>query len=539
MNFNKANCTTLIGTTRVFFTTIFVISLFGCINFASRELKTLYVSEFEKARSRQPLNPVIFIPGVLGSALAEKGDENDEIWGSYLDMLFSNLFSRGFKKLYLDSNNFEVLYGLNGTRWLHYSGTNRIKAISILEEVGFFDNQVIDAFPEIDIYETFLNLLRDDLKYGMISENGLKGEKGKKNEDLFLFKYDWRLDNAKNAINLKKEIIGTRTGVGVLNEGWRKKYIKYVKEDERYKDFLKENPKHLDKVKFTIITHSMGSLIAMYYALKLNGLENIGKLIFIAPPLRGSMLIVKALKYGEDVAFALKFPKRVVMACPSAYQVLPDYDSAVVDDNNETIATNFYNYDNFIDWVGLPKKTDNGKIIIDHSYEKFIKLALEQARHLRNSISLVKFQDAVEGAAVDVLIVRPDCDETLYRARQTDKKFEIPDEMTEYRINEKTKKNKDKNEYQKEESIEEQNRIKTLRSHASGDGRVPAYKLEGLKRSPYISVIFDCGSGHAYVMENSVTIQNTILRYLLPEGYYGKGDKQLYAPVDATIHGVP
>ena len=162
----------------------------GCAgNFASRDLKNLYVSEFEDVREEEPLRPVIFIPGILGSILVEKDDDNDEIWGSYFDMLLSNLFGKGFDKLYLDPGEFKPDKYENGIQTLHYGRENKIISKSVMEKVGLSDFFVVNSSDDIGIYRTFLDLLRDDLGYGD-NKRGI--------DDLFFFHYDWRLDNAEN-----------------------------------------------------------------------------------------------------------------------------------------------------------------------------------------------------------------------------------------------------------------------------------------------------------------------------------------------------
>ena len=164
IHFNK------IGVTLGWITIIIIFALFislGCAgNFASRDLKNLYVSEFKDIRDEEPLQPVIFIPGILGSILVEQDDPNDEIWGSYFDMLFSNLFGKGFDKLYLDPGEYKLKRDENGTQTLNYGGKNKIISKSVMEKVGLFDFFVVDASDDIGIYKTFLNLLRDDLGYG-------------------------------------------------------------------------------------------------------------------------------------------------------------------------------------------------------------------------------------------------------------------------------------------------------------------------------------------------------------------------------------
>lgn len=447
---------------------IFIFISLGCAgNFASRDLKNLYVSEFEDVREEEPLRPVIFIPGILGSILVEQDDPNDEIWGSYFDMLFSNLFGKGFDKLYLDPGEYKLNGDENGIQTLHYGGKNKIISKSVMEKVGLSDFFVVDASDDIGIYKTFLNLLRKDLGYG---------DKKKGIDDLFFFHYDWRLDNAENSKKLGEKI-----------DNWKKRYIEYV--EKNYPKYDKQD------VKFNIIAHSMGGIIAMYYAMKLDGLQNIGKLILIATPLQGSMATVKALKDGEDIGFALQIPKHVAMSCPALYQMLPDYETAFVDENGKEIAKNIYDVELFKNWVGFPKKNEDAENFDQQKFNEFIHLAIEQAQHVRGTIKLEKLREAVENEQIDVLIIRSDCDETLFRAIVEKNELMIP--------------------------IKNVN-IDGMRTHVSGDGRVPSYELKELKRSKYISVIYDCGNGHAYVLERSITVQNSILRALLPEGYFGQ-----------------
>ena len=466
-HFNKNDVTSL-WVTKIFIITIFI--LIGCAgNFASRDLKLLYGPQFMDVRAERPLRPVIFIPGILGSILVEKDDQNDEIWGSYIDMLLSNIFGKGFEKLYLDPGKYELYIEKNGIQTLRYEGENKIISKSVMEEVGLFDFFVIDAFDDIGIYKKFLNLLRDDLGYG---------DKKKGIDDLFFFHYDWRLDNAENAIKLSEKI-----------ENWKKSYIEYVEKIYPQPQYAKQN------VKFNIIAHSMGGLIALYYALNLDGLQNIGKIILIAAPLQGSMATLKALKDGENVGFALHIPKHVAMSCPALYQMLPEYETAFIDVNGVEIASHIYNVELFKNWVGLPKKNEKITNLDQQEFDNFINLATNQAKHVREATRLNKLQEAVEVEEIDVLIIRSDCDETLYRAIVEENRLTLP--------------------------INNAN-FDGLPSHVSGDGRVPSYELKDLNRSPFITEIFDCGNGHAYVMEKSVTVQNSILRALLPEGYFGQ-----------------
>ena len=146
----------------------------------------------------------------------------------------------------------------------------------------------------------------------------------------------------------------------------------------------------------------MGGMIAMYYALKLDGLQNIGKLILIATPLKGSMVTVKALKDGEDIGFALYVPKHVAMSFPALYQMLPDYDTAFVDENGEEIAKNIYNVASFEKWVGFPEKSKKIGSSDQQEFDEYIHKAIKQAKHVRDTIKLEKLREAAENEQIDV-----------------------------------------------------------------------------------------------------------------------------------------
>jgi hypothetical protein len=175
--------------------------------------------------------------------------------------------------------------------------------------------------------------------------------------------------------------------------------------------------------------------------------------------------------------------------------MLPDYDTAFVDDGGEEIAKNIYSLESFENWVGFPEKNEKIGSYDQQEFGEFIHMALKQAKHVRDTIKIENLQTAAEDEKIDVLIIRSDCDETLFRAMVKKNELMIPIKNVNF---------------------------DGLRSHVSGDGRVPSTDLKDLKRSAYISLIYDCGNGHAYVMEKSITVQNSILRALLPEGHFGQ-----------------
>src|SRR5262249_45989161 len=134
----------------------------------------------------------------------------------------------------------------------------------------------------------------------------------------FQFAYDWRRDNAENSRRLHEFILE------------KKAYV----EGERIKRYGTSGP-----VRFDIVAHSMGALLARYYLmygpaellvngtppiLTWSGAQHVERLVQVAPPNAGS---AKAL---EDLVNGVQFSKLLPTydaalwgTMPAAYQLLP------------------------------------------------------------------------------------------------------------------------------------------------------------------------------------------------------------------------
>lgn len=210
----------------------------------------------------EPSRPAIIVPGILGSKLCD-GDQ--VVWGSALS------FKNFYKLDLLDERN------------------GHIKPCGIIDSIS-----VLGPFWKIDAYGPLISHL-----------NSLNYEKDK---NLFLFDYDWRLDNRTNAKRLK----------------------------ELYD--------RIDAPEIDIIAHSMGGIIASIFV-KQYPSTRVRKIMFLGTPFLGSMNTMSMLLDGwggfeNFLAGGLDQIRKTTLSFPSIYQLLPNY-SACCKQENEGSYVNF------------------------------------------------------------------------------------------------------------------------------------------------------------------------------------------------------
>ncbi|MFA6394047.1 MAG: alpha/beta fold hydrolase [Patescibacteria group bacterium] len=224
-----------------------------------------------KPRAGSVLEPVIIVPGIMGSVLKEDNILIDnEIWPDPLTYL-TDPIDEQLKKLEMDSFGF--------------SKENIFPADAIRSVFG------------INFYGGLIEYLE---------ASGY--EEGK---NLFIFPYDWRLD-----LNI---IAGEDED---------------VPEVVTLKEKIDEVISQSGSDKLNIIAHSMGGLIVKAYAQKY-GQERINKFIDIATPHLGAPKVAKILNYGDDLDIGIFINdigigilneskiKDISQNMPSIYQLLP------------------------------------------------------------------------------------------------------------------------------------------------------------------------------------------------------------------------
>lgn len=205
--------------------------------------------------------PVLLIPGILGTEM-KKGD--DTLWMDFGRMLVD--ITDGFMDpLAMDENGNP-------------------------SDIGVTVGDVIRKKELVNIFTVF------DYFDGLVKDFNSKGYI--ENDDLYIFPYDWRLDNRINGAKLQEKInqILSQTGSS----------------------------------KIDLVAHSMGGLITKQYIVSSTN-PKIGKLIFIGTPHLGAPKALKALMFGDrfGVPWSVLNPgemKKISQNMYSVYQLLPSQE---------------------------------------------------------------------------------------------------------------------------------------------------------------------------------------------------------------------
>ncbi|HZS04167.1 MAG TPA: hypothetical protein VFD58_04970 [Blastocatellia bacterium] len=231
---------------------------------------------------------MIVIPGALGSQLVNHRT-GEKVWPSLTDSVDDTL------TLPIESANFA-------------ESSDDLVASEILETAKF--SRLI---PEISVYDQLLSALQ---RYGGYRRGNLDAPPSDGDQDTFyVFAYDWRRDNVESARLLARKIAAFKQKLG------------------------------RPELRFDVIAHSMGGLVARYYAMYGDrdvldstsptpdwaGARHLGKLIMMGTPNAGSMDAFRSLLQGYSITetshphIALLSPlnRDSIFTYPSAYELLP------------------------------------------------------------------------------------------------------------------------------------------------------------------------------------------------------------------------
>jgi pimeloyl-ACP methyl ester carboxylesterase len=283
----------------------------GSYNSFKTDRKILISDQARRAFQYEGLerHPVIVIPGIFGSRLVDSASQRI-VWGLFTGKeMIENFSTNQMRLLSLPMTEGKSLNELRDT----------VLPAGVLETVKV---RLLGLPIHMNGYKDMINALEFAGYHCETSENSAD----KEYETCFTFGYDWRRDIVDTAQKLD----------AFIQE--KKKYLQ-----KKYKELY--GVKDYD-VKFDIVAHSMGGLIARYYLryggedlpqdgslppLTWRGAKNVHKAVIVGTPNAGYLDAFTELV--EGMVFAPGAPKiqpAVLGTFPSLYEMMPLPDSGMV-----------------------------------------------------------------------------------------------------------------------------------------------------------------------------------------------------------------
>jgi len=343
----------------------------GCIS-ARRTPNLEHI--FATARARTGKRPVIVIPGILGTELLNP-KTRETVWPS------------AFRK---SQEGLPISPDLAANRDDLIPG-------KIIETV-----KLARLLPEVYVYRDLLVALR---RYAGYRDGDWNNPAADGYQDTFyVFPYDWRQDNVSNARELIRRISQLKT--------------KLQRPD----------------LKFNIVAHSMGGLIARYAAMygdadlppgdgpiqpTWQGAAHISKIVMIGVPNEGSTDAFATLVEGYSITEGLrrrvpllnKLTAEDVVSVPAVFQLMP-HASAVrfLDENLQPLAVDLYDKEVWkqYGWSVIYSSPDFRRRYAS-DLDAYLAATLQRARRFHEALDAMR----PENTPVILLAIGGDCEETL------------------------------------------------------------------------------------------------------------------------------
>ena len=344
---------------------------------------------FAAARASTGKRPVIVIPGILGSELINS-KTGEKVWPSAFRTTDEGL---------------PITPNLSSNR-------DDLVAGKIIETL-----KLSRVLPEVYVYRDLLEALR---RYAGYKEGDWENPGADGGEDTYyVYSYDWRQDNVSNARELVRRI-------------------------ERLKARLNR-----PDLKFNVVAHSMGGLIARYAAMygdadlperetaiqpNWAGARHISKIVMIGVPNEGSADAFATLLEGYSITEGLrrrvpllnKLTAEDAVRTPSVFQLLP-HPAAVkfLDENLQPLTLDLFDPASWKKYGWSPIYSDEflrrfaskeEDKVSDHPSQN--KLQILEAYLAATLYRAQRFQQALDAGSADqspvmLLAIGGDCEETL------------------------------------------------------------------------------------------------------------------------------
>ena len=452
--------------------TLIVVSLLSSACISAHRTPNLE-NIFATARARTGKRPVIVIPGILGSELINS-KTRETVWPSAFRTSQEGLPISPD----LASNRDDLVPG------------------KIIETV-----RLARVLPEVYVYRDLLEALR---RYAGYRDGDWENPAADGYQDTFyVYPYDWRQDNVSNARELVKRIVRLKTRL--------------------------QRP----DLKFTVVAHSMGGLIARYAAMygdvdlpdgdgpiqpSWAGAAHINKIMMIGVPNEGSADAFATIIDGYSITEGLrrrvpllnKLTAEDVVRTPSVFQLMPHRQVAkFLDENLQPLTLDLYDVEVWkrYGWSVIYSSPDfrrhfAGTAGTDGNHADALDAYL--AATLRRAHRFHQALDAGDSAnsPVVLLAIGGDCEETLSAPLiLRDEKRNRWLTLTRPR------------EYKTSAGVKISKQKATAAMYAPGDGRVTRASLLGENiftvRTLSLYTVFGCDL-HGQLPRNKILQDNTL-----------------------------
>lgn len=340
----------------------------------------LYADDWPYQPSQKVQRPLILVPGIMGTSLRDQGSMK-WIWGRPEKNIMS-----------WSSPEWPSLISYPFGRGIPASD---LSPVALGEPVFRFPVRLFYIFP-VTFHNSYYFILRSLAAQGYRDELLLK-DKEIDYENLppnsFQFAYDWRNDLSESVLKFHEFIL------------------------ERRKMIAQETGMPEDKVQFDIIGLSLGSQIVRYYLqygpqplpkdgslpqLNWGGAKYFKKIIFIAPPNRGSLNSFLLMEKGIKFPLIPRIDPAILATMPSIYQLFPSIEDQPAVDSKTGKPLDLFDKGiwEILNWAfQSPEQhekikkifeTQTKKSITDEEIAHHFEKLLERGRQFRNAMTAGK-----------------------------------------------------------------------------------------------------------------------------------------------------